>query len=186
MNELDFNKSIGEHATALKVHALRFTNDEDDADDLVQDTLMKALRFRESYQDGTNLKGWLFTILKNTFLNNYRKNSRKREQVIQQEEITSQHLTHSASENLGEGNFVMNDIKKALILVPEVYRAPFVRFFEGYKYQEIAEEYGIPLGTVKTRIYMAREMLKKYLKMYQTGNQEISKQELPEGDNPNF
>jgi len=166
MTESEFNNSINEHSAALLTHALRFTKDEGDAADLVQDTLIKAIRFRESYREGTNLKGWLYTILRNTFLNTFRKEKFKRDNVTQTDEITSSQLSNSASTNLAEGSFVMNDIRKALDMLPEMYRTPFVSYFEGYKYQEIADTTGIPLGTVKTRIHMAREMLKKFLKIY--------------------
>lgn len=169
MTELEFNTSINNHSAALMGHAIRFTKDEDDAADLVQETMIKAIRFRESYQEGTNLKGWLFTILKNTFLNSCVRDKRKKDFLVQDDEISSQNLVYSASSNLAEGSFVMSDIQKALAQLPEIYRLPFVSYFEGYKYQEIAEATGMPLGTVKTRIHMAREILKKYLKIYKSG-----------------
>ena len=175
MTESEFNKSLNDHSVALLNHAIRFTKDESDAADLVQDTLIKAIRFRESYRDGTNLKGWLYTILRNTFLNTFRKEKYKRDHVCQTDEITSSQLSNSATANLAEGSFVIKDIGKALDMLPDIYRVPFVRYFEGYKYQEIADATGLPLGTVKTRIHMAREMLKKILKIYKLNDGEKSK-----------
>nr|WP_199156779.1 RNA polymerase sigma factor [Pedobacter sp. ASV2] len=168
MTKLEFNTVIKDHTDALRTHALRFSCNEDDAADLVQETMVKAIRFCESFQDGTNLRGWLFTILKNTFLNTCVRNKKKKNFVVQDEEISSEQLCYSATSNFAEGNFVMKDIQKALSKVPEVYRIPFIRYFEGYKYQEIADYTGIPLGTIKTRIHFAREMLKKFLKTYKS------------------
>lgn len=168
MTELEFNKLINDHTGELRAHALRFSRNEDDAADLVQETMVKAIRFRESFQDGTNLRGWLFTILKNTFLNICIRNKKKNRFVIQEDEVSSEQLCYSATPNLAEGSFIMKDIQKALSKVPAVYRIPFISYFEGYKYHEIAYNMRIPLGTVKTRIHFAREMLKKHLKAYKS------------------
>lgn len=158
---------IDDQRSSLRTHALRYTKNEDDAEDLVQDTMVKALRFYESFQEGTNIRGWLFVIMRNTFINDYRKTVKKQELITQTDEISSQDLMVSASSNQATGGFVMDDIKKALTSLPESYSVPFIRYFEGHKYHEIAEALNIPLGTVKTRIHIAREMLKKYLKTYQ-------------------
>ena len=166
MNELQFNNLIREHSYSLRVHAMRYTKNEDDADDLVQDTMIKAIRFYKNFQEGTNIKGWLYVIMRNTFINDYRRNTKKNALITQTDEISSQDLMVSASANKATGTFIMGDIQKALASIPEIYATPFIRYFEGHKYQEIAEEFHMPIGTVKTRIHMAREMLKKYLKTY--------------------
>ncbi|WP_316829521.1 sigma-70 family RNA polymerase sigma factor [Pedobacter aquatilis] len=166
MTTFEFNKLVNVHSVSLKSHALKFTNDIEDANDLVQDTLVKAIRFYENFQEGTNIKGWLFVIMRNTFINNYRKISKTRALITQNDEISSANLMHSATSNQAEGKFIVGDIGKALASLPEAYHTPFVRYFEGYKYHEIADMLQIPLGTVKTRIFVAREMLKKYLKTY--------------------
>jgi len=164
---------LREHSPRLQAHALKFTRDIDDANDLVQETLIKALRFQSSFQEGTNIRGWLFVILKNTFLNNYRKTKLTRGLIKSDDELTAGEFTSIAAENKAMRSFVMADIQKALAKVPETYRVPFVRYFEGYKYHEIADEIGIPLGTVKTNIHQARLMLKKYLKVYQVDRVKI-------------
>ncbi|WP_443943432.1 RNA polymerase sigma factor [Pedobacter sp. AW1-32] len=166
MNQLEFSAMVKQYAPSLKAHALNFTKDFEDANDLIQDTLVKALRFYNNFEEGTNFKGWLFVIMKNTFINNYRKESKTRGILIQDEEISYANLMTSAQTNGATSKIAIDDITKALNLLPDVYRIPFVKYFEGYKYHEIAEEYDIPLGTVKTRIHMAREMLKKQLKTY--------------------
>ena len=167
MNELKFGTLIKEHSPALRRHAIRYTKNEDDADDLVQDTMIKAIRFYKNFEEGTNIKGWLFVIMRNTFINDYRKNTRKNALITQTDEISSQDLAVSASANKATGTFIIGDIQKALASIPEIYSTPFIRYFEGHKYQEIADEFNMPIGTVKTRIHIAREMLKKYLKTYQ-------------------
>lgn len=166
MTQLEFNQLVNTHSLSLRAHALNFTKDIEDANDLVQDTMLKAIRFYKNFKEGTNFKGWLFVIMKNTFINNYRKTVKEKNLVTQEENISSGNLMYSAERNNCMGKLVIDDIQKALANVPEVYSMPFIRYFEGYKYHEIAESLDIPLGTVKTRIHVAREMLKKYLKTY--------------------
>ena len=167
MKDMTFNDTICTHRSCLESFAMKFTQDVEDANDLVQDTLIKAIRYHYLYKTGTNMRGWLYTIMKNTFINDYRKGSRKIAVIQNTEEFTPQHLSRSATDNLGENKFIMNDIKSALSKLQTEYSVPFLRYFEGYKYHEIAEELNIPIGTVKTRIHMARKELKKYLKIYE-------------------
>jgi len=166
MTKFEFTNSIDLHAGALRSHALKFTNDIDDANDLLQDTLVKATRFAERFDQGTNIKGWLFVIMRNTFINRYRKQQRERERILQVEEISSEQLCTNAITNRAENKFAMEDIKNALKKLPAMYSVPFIKYFEGYKYQEIASELNIPVGTVKTHIHQARLSLKKSLKQY--------------------
>ncbi|TDQ11173.1 sigma-70 family RNA polymerase sigma factor [Pedobacter metabolipauper] len=166
MTNITLNTEICSHRSCLEAFALKFTNDVENANDLVQDTIIKAIRYHSLYKEGTNLKGWLYTIMKNTFINDYRKNVRRNTVVEISEDLSSYQLHNSASNNLGENKFMMDDIQKALSKVQPEYSIPFLRYFEGYKYHEIAEEMNIPLGTVKTRIHVARQVLKSHLKMY--------------------
>ncbi|UKT66030.1 sigma-70 family RNA polymerase sigma factor [Pedobacter mucosus] len=150
----------------LRNFAMKFTRDLDDADDLMQDTMVKAIRFFDRFEEGTNLKGWLFTIMRNTFINSYRKGTKVRDLITQSEEISNENLAYSSTSNKAVSDFVMGDIKGALAKLPQHLSIPFVKYVEGYKYHEIAEELGIPLGTVKTRIHEARKHLSKTLKVY--------------------
>lgn len=168
MTQKEFNETIGIHAASLTSNAMKFTKDLDDANDLVQDTLLKATRFIDKFEDGTNIRGWLFVIMKNTFINDYKKNLRKQEHVIQDEFITSENLAFSAAANNSTGDFILKDIHIALAQLPEKYSFPFIRYFEGFKYHEIALEMDVPIGTVKTYIHEARIHLKKYLKQYRS------------------
>lgn len=162
----DFSLRLEEHARPLKAFAYQFTKNNDDADDLYQDTILKAIRYLANFTEGTNLKAWLFTIMKNTFINDYRRQTRSNLLILKCEDLSSINLLKSAANNHAEGQFVIGDVRKALALLPKEYAVPFISYFEGYKYHEISIQLQIPLGTVKTRIHMAREILKKQLKVY--------------------
>jgi len=166
MDKNEFSLAADRHSSSLHSHAMRFTRDQDEAKDLVQDTLLKGIRFCKNFDKGTNIKGWLYVIMRNTYINNYRKEQKKQELISTEEDLSSVHLLKSAARNASEAKFLMGDIQKALDSIPKSYSIPFQRYFEGYKYEEISTELGIPLGTVKTHIHQARIMLKKYLKNY--------------------
>ena len=166
MNINDFNSLVMQQSITLKMYALHFTRDNDDANDLVQDTILKAITYYNKFQEGTNLKGWLYTIMKNTFINNYRRFVKTSSFVTQSDEITSANLVFSSTKNQGESKFVMDDINDALGKLPREYNIPFTMYFEGHKYHEIAEYLVIPIGTVKTRIHIARKILKRSLNSY--------------------
>ncbi|PWS30283.1 sigma-70 family RNA polymerase sigma factor [Pedobacter paludis] len=166
MNNKQFAQVVEPYNTSLFSFAMKFTKDEDDANDLIQDTMVKAYRFFERFEEGSNLKGWLFTIMRNTYINDYRRLSRSNTLVTKTDEISSSNLAYSATHNQGEATFVMGDINGALAKLPIGLSKPFIRYVEGYKYHEIAVELNIPLGTVKTRIHEARKLLSKQLQMY--------------------
>lgn len=166
MEKLTLNHQICNHQSCLEKFAMKFTNDVENANDLVQDTIIKAIRYHYLYKTGTNLRGWLYTIMRNTFINEYRRDSRKNALIQTTDDLTSFQLKQSAANNSGENKFVMEDINKAMARLQPEYSGPFLRYFEGYKYHEIAKELDIPIGTVKTRIHMARQFLKSQLKMY--------------------
>jgi len=166
MENISLNHQICNHRSCLESFAMKFTRDVEDANDLVQDTIIKAIRYHHMYKQGTNLRGWLFTIMRNTFINSYHRNSRRNAVVETSEDLTSYQLHNSATRNQGENKFVMEDINKAMERLQPEYSEPFLKYFEGYKYHEIADDLNIPIGTVKTRIHMARMALKSHLKMY--------------------
>lgn len=168
MNIEEFTMKISRYELPLYTSALRFTHDEDDAKDLVQDTMVKAMRFHYRFEEDDNIKGWLFVIMRNTFINGYRKNIKKQSMITQASEISPANLLKSSTVNGSESSFALKDIHHALSKLTDTYSVPFIRYVEGYKYEEIAQELNIPLGTVKTRIHQAREILKRQLKMYKT------------------
>lgn len=166
MTALEFTYQINFFSKFLKPFALRLTRDIDDANDLVQDTLVKAYTNREKYSDGTNLKAWLFTIMKNTFITQYQRMVRRNTFIDTTENLHFINSSGSLQENGAVTNFVREDIDKALSLTEEIYRTPFLMYFKGFKYHEIAVELDLPIGTVKNRIHIARKVLKSSLKMY--------------------
>ncbi|TKC08884.1 RNA polymerase sigma factor [Pedobacter frigoris] len=163
---LDFNNQLFSFKNSLQGFAYSLTRNEEDAADLVQDTLLKAIRYAQSFEEGTNLQGWLFIILKNTFINNYRRKSKMKSYMDGVGGTAINDIQGNLAYNAGESNCSIDDIHKALNSLSRDYYYPFIKYFEGYKYHEIAEELNIPIGTVKTRIHVARQLLKKNLKMY--------------------
>lgn len=166
MTRKQFSTVVTEQTESLKTFALRFTRNSEDANDLVQDTVLKAITYYDKFKVGTNIKGWLYTIMKNTFINNYRRTTKKNSYVTQTDDISSENLVYSATRNRGESKFIMDDIREAMLGLSDDYYIPFTMHFEGYKYYEIAEHLDLPIGTVKTRIHVARKTLKQSLKVY--------------------
>lgn len=170
MNKIEFNTKVVQEAGSLSSYAFYFTRDEENANDLVQDTMLKAFSYYSKFKEGTNLQAWLYTILKNTFINYYRRRVKTNAIILKTDTISSSDLFKSSLRNAAEGKFVMEDIEYALSKLPEEYYYPFSMYYEGYKYHEIADHFRIPIGTVKTRIHVARQQLKKKLKPYAKGN----------------
>ncbi len=160
---LQFNQKVIEASTVLKPFALRLTRDIEDAHDLIQETMFRAISNADKFEEGTNLKAWLFTIMKNIFINDYRKKI-KRNTVIDSTD-NLYYINSSASiTNSGERSFVMQDITAALLKISNELRVPFMMHFKGFKYHEIAEKLNLPLGTVKSRIFFARKDLSSLLR----------------------
>jgi len=164
--ENSFTDQVAAHALALKGYALFLTQNRDDAHDLLQETYLKAFSNRERFAPDTNLKGWLYTIMKNTFINNYRRKIKRNtfsDQTEQDYYINqpSQHIPNQA-----ESKMVMEDLNAAIANLPFELREAFMLNFRGHKYQDIADQFGIPIGTVKTRIHLARKALKRKLSVY--------------------
>ncbi len=166
MTALEFGYSIHQIAPKLKPNAFRLTKNMDDANDLVQETLYKALSNRDKFSDGTNLKAWMFTIMKNTFITSYQRMMR-RNTFIDTTDNLHYLNTSRFEENKALSKFTLKDINDAIIQVNEIYREPFLMYYKGFKYHEIAERLEIPIGTVKNRIHIARKELKGLLKVYQ-------------------
>ncbi|MCU0353390.1 MAG: RNA polymerase sigma factor [Cytophagales bacterium] len=167
MTALEFSCSIGKVAKALKPFAMRLTKDAEDANDLLQETLLKAYTNREKFADGTNLKAWLYTIMKNTFITNYQRVMRKNTFIDSTSNLHYLNSSNTMTQNLAYSTFALEDINDALESLDEVYRMPFVMYFRGFKYHEIAQKLQIPIGTVKNRIHIARKELKDSLKTYE-------------------
>ena len=161
-----FKDKVTLEADPLKHFAIKLTQDPEDAEDLVQDTMLKAFINENKFAEGTNLKGWLYTMMKNIFINKYRRAMKSR---IFNDSTEDQYYLNSAMstrQNEGEGNLIMKDVRSALGQLSENLRTPFLLSFQGFKYEEIAAHLQIPLGTVKVRIHNARKELMKMLEDY--------------------
>ena len=150
------------------------TRDGESANDLVQETMLRAISNKEKYKDNTNLKAWLYTIMRNIFINNYRQRSKRHTIFDHTDNSYYINSTEVMVENPALSNFVVNDTMTAINKLSTDYRAPFVMHFEGFKYQEIAEKLDLPLGTVKSRIFFARKELQGQLRHYKAGGSRVA------------
>ena len=141
--------------------AYMLTSNRDDAYDLLQDTMLKVLDNQDKYVENTNFKGWVFTIMRNIFINNYRRVVRSATVVDRTEDLYHLNLPQDSGFESPEGAFGVNEISAAIDEFPEKYRVPFSMHVAGYKYNEIAEKMDLPLGTIKSRIFFARQALQQ-------------------------
>ena len=139
--------------------AYMLTSNRDDAYDLLQDTTLKALDNEDKYADNTNFKGWVFTIMRNIFINSYRRAGRAATVIDTTDNLYHLNLCQESGLETPEGSLSANEISAAINEFADEYRIPFTMHVQGYKYNEIAEKMNLPLGTVKSRIFFARKKL---------------------------
>ena len=161
MRAFEFRKMLVNNADFLKPFAINLTKDAEDAKDLYQETLYRALVNEEKYNIGTNIKAWLFTIMRNIFINDYRKKAKQQTVLDSTPNDQLINYNQASAGNNAETNINLKDIYNAIHHLPEIFKIPFKLFFEGYKYHEIAYALNEPLGTVKSRIHFARKLLKE-------------------------
>lgn len=142
------------------------TSNRDDAYDLLQDTTLKVLDNKDKYVDNVNFKGWVFTIMRNLFINNYRKIVRSGTVLDLTEDLYHLNLPQNSGYESPEGSLASKEITAIIESFEDSYKVPFSMHVAGYKYAEIAEHTGLPLGTVKSRIFFARQRLQRVLKDY--------------------
>ena len=158
MSTLEFNQALIDIENNLKSFALGFTRNNEDAKDLTQETLLKAIKYRNYYTPQTNFKAWVFTIMRNIFINQYRRKVKSGTIFDNSKEMFL--LTNSAgSEENAVSQIATKDIEEKIAGLSEEYKHPFEMHYKGFKYKEIADKLGIPIGTVKSRIYIARKKL---------------------------
>jgi len=166
MTAIEFNYNVLSQRDKLKYFALKLTQNMDDADDLLQDTMLKALVNRDKFAEKTNIAAWLYTIMKNTFINNYRKAVKANTIIDDTKELYYLNIPQTTGSISPESRYAEKEIKKNIDALDETYRIPFQMHNDGYKYKEIAEKLDIPIGTVKSRIFLARKELMTVLKDY--------------------
>ena len=165
-NKSSFKSSVLGMQANLLSFALKLTLNRDEAQDLVQDTTLKALNNEEKFVDNANFKGWMLTIMRNIFINNYRKTARENTMVDTTDDLFHLNLRQDSGMESPEGVFAINEISTIIAGFPEDYREPFSLHVAGYKYEEISERLSMPLGTVKSRIFFTRKRLREILKDY--------------------
>jgi RNA polymerase sigma factor (sigma-70 family) len=166
MSTSEFNTLIATNESFLQPFAVSLTRDTETAKDLIQETFCRAIANKDKYSVGTNIKAWLYTIMRNIFINNYR---RKAKQNTIFDGSPNEFLLHNnnATERYEvEKNLLSKEIHKAIYNLPAIFKNPFMLYYEGYKYNEISDLLGEPLGTIKSRIHFARKLLKTQLERY--------------------
>lgn len=166
MNTTDFNNLIYTASKSLKYPALKFTKNQEDANDLIQETLIKAIKNKSKFKDGTNIKAWLYTIMRNTFISNYHKVEKRNSIIDPIEEEYTYTSSSSIDYNKGTSNVALEEIYKAINSLENAFKEPFMMHYSGFKYEEIAEKLKLPMGTIKNRIHVARKILMVALKDY--------------------
>jgi RNA polymerase sigma-70 factor (ECF subfamily) len=175
MTVQEFNNRFNKLDTLLHNFAYNLTKNGEDAKDLFQETAFRALTNRDKFRIGTNFKAWSFTIMKNIFINNYRKKARSKTIIDSTDNMFYINSGSNAVDNGAESNIMMEELSKMIGGLDEIIRIPFLMHYKGFKYQEIADELGLPLGTVKSRIFFARKELKQ-LVLGRYANTELVKQ----------
>ena len=162
MTKQEFNHEVVSASFDIKPYALKLAKNQTDAEDLLQEAISKALHSRDKFKEGTNLSAWLYTIMKNIFINQYR---RKKNHQVVFDDSDNGYLLHNTQTdfNRGETNLTIRELEEALAKLEETYRKPLLMHNEGYKYKEIAEEIDVPIGTVKSRIFAGRKKLRSRL-----------------------
>lgn len=166
MTAIEFSNQLISMEDSLERFALSLTSNREEAKDLLQETYVKALIYKDKFEAFTNLKAWTYTIMKNTFINNYRK--AKRENTTFDNTKDNFYLNNSRVSHImqPESEFSFQELNKAVNALEDEFRVPFIMHTEGYKYKEIAEELNLKIGTVKSRIFFTRKKLMDTLKDY--------------------
>lgn len=166
MSTLEFNDMLLSNADFLKPFAINLTRDSEAANDLYQETLYKALANKDKYNVGTNIKAWLFTIMRNIFINNYRRKAKQKTILDSTPNDYLINLKQATVSNAAESDLRIKEINQAIQQLPEIFKTPFLLYFDGYKYNEIADVLHEPLGTIKSRIHFARKLLKEQISRF--------------------
>ena len=166
MSAAEFNELLLRNADPLRPFAVSLTHDQEIAKDLYQETLYKALANQDKYSAGTNIKAWLFTIMRNIFINEYRRKVNQRTIFDNSANETLINSGKILKSSRAVNSLQLKEIHQAIYQLPQIFKIPFLLYFEGYRYHEISGSLNEPLGTVKSRIHFARRLLKKQLSRY--------------------
>ena len=164
MKTATFTQDLVSVQGELLSFALKLTSDYEDANDLLQDTTLRALDNEDKYEAETNFKGWIYTIMRNIFINNYRKAVRDQTFIDKTDNMFYLNSGIALEADSTEGAYDMKEMRRIVNSLPKDYRVPFSMFVSGFKYREIADKLGLPIGTVKSRIFFTRQKLQAALK----------------------
>ena len=164
MRTANFAQDLLSVQTEFLNFAYKLTADREEANDLLQETSLKALDNEDKYTAETNFKGWIYTIMRNIFINNYRKALRDQTYVDQTDNQFYLNQNIDIEGDSTEGSYDLKEMRRIVNALPKEYRIPFSMYVSGFKYREIADKLGLPLGTVKSRIYFTRQKLQEELK----------------------
>jgi RNA polymerase sigma factor (sigma-70 family) len=167
MTAIEFNYQLTGLSSNLERFALSLTANREDAKDLLQETFAKAISYRDKFMDNTNLKAWTFTIMKNTFINNYRRASKANTTFDNTDDLFYLNLKKESHSDSPESEYTTKEINKAIDELEDEFRIPFLMHTQGYKYKEIADELELKIGTVKSRIFFTRKKLMEKLSDFQ-------------------
>jgi RNA polymerase sigma factor (sigma-70 family) len=167
MTAMEFNHKLISLEPNLERFAISLTSDREKAKDLLQDTFMKAIMYRDKFEAFTNLKAWTFTIMKNTFINNYRRAVRENTTMDNTKDLYYINKPKDFGYDSPESDLSVKEIRKAIDKLEDEFRVPFEMHNAGYKYKEIADELNLKIGTVKSRIFFTRKKLMDSLKDYE-------------------
>jgi len=160
MVKSDFYSNLDKVTIVLKSFAYNLTQNAEDARDLYQETAYRAIKNKEKFNPGTNFKAWLMTIMKNIFINNYRKKMKQNTIIDKTDNQYFINSSGNATQNAAESTILMKEITAMIEVLDDGLKIPFMMHYQGFKYQEIADKMELPLGTVKSRIFFARRELK--------------------------
>lgn len=166
MTAVEFNYQLTNLSSNLERFAMSLTSNFEDAKDLLQETFAKAIAYREKFEDNTNLKAWTFTIMKNTFINNYRRNVKSNTTFDNTDDLYYLNLNSQSASETPESQLSTQEISNAINNLEDEFRIPFLMHTQGFKYKEIADELDLKIGTVKSRIFFTRKKLMAALKDY--------------------
>ncbi|MBM3435061.1 MAG: RNA polymerase sigma factor [Bacteroidetes bacterium] len=167
MTAIEFNHKLLSLKDNLQYFAYSLTANHDDANDLIQDTYLKAIVHKDKFDPATNLKAWIYTIMKNTFINKYRKDIKVNTIIDNTKDLY--YLNNSGQSDIvtPDSNYNHTELVRVIDNLEDDHRIPFQMHFQGYKYKEIAEALNLSIGTVKSRIFFSRKKLMEKLKDFQ-------------------
>lgn len=166
MNHAQFESLLLGLQTNLLNFAYSLTLNRDDAEDLLQDTTLKVLDNEDKYVEGTNFKAWIFTVMRNVFINNRRRVSRTAVVVDTSEDLYQINVPVEGADSNPDDSYSVKEISEVINRFPDDYRIPITMHLAGYQYSEIAQKLGVPVGTIKSRIFYARKRLARLLRDY--------------------